>query len=400
MSQPAGAHPWWSGEHRFAGTGRVLLGFVIGAVFALVPTYYYYMGRERVLRDGLPDSASALPVTGERTGAEPPRASGSKPFASRMTYELSQLPQERVLPPPKPLPAAAPVAVAPPPAARPPAVAVVPIPAPAPEPFPERVANARRISAVPPDPRDRTREIEKEAQNAEYREPARAPKAAPLPPTAKVIEGREVELKPRLETPTRPIVAGAAVDTRAEIEAERKRVNEVAAARDTGRKSAEAPPVVTPGPQVAGVTPISRPSEGGARSVTAPAQGGATGSKAALGDSGPARGDVQGRLEVTREWIAGSPPATHTIQLMGTNSEEQLKGHLKSLSKTLEPEKLYIFRTMAQGKPSITVVYGAYADRQSALQALEKLPPAIVANKPVLRTLNGIRTEMKQHKTE
>ena len=41
------------------------------------------------------------------------------------------------------------------------------------EALPERVANARPISAVPPDPRDRTREIEKEAQKAEYREPAR-----------------------------------------------------------------------------------------------------------------------------------------------------------------------------------------------------------------------------------
>jgi len=55
---------------------------------------------------------------------------------------------------------------------------------------------------------------------------------------------------------------------------------------------------------------------------------------------------------------------------------------------------------VAQGKPSITVVYGSYADRQSAVQALEKLPAAITANKPVLRTVNGIRTEMKQHKTD
>jgi septal ring-binding cell division protein DamX len=85
---------------------------------------------------------------------------------------------------------------------------------------------------------------------------------------------------------------------------------------------------------------------------------------------------------------------------MGTNSEEQLKNHLKLLAKSLEPSKIYVFRTLAQGKPSMTVVYGAYADRQSALQALEKLPPSIVANKPVLRTVNGIRTEMKQNKTD
>jgi septal ring-binding cell division protein DamX len=83
---------------------------------------------------------------------------------------------------------------------------------------------------------------------------------------------------------------------------------------------------------------------------------------------------------------------------MGTNSEEQLKAQLKALSKVLEPKKLYVFRTRAQGKPAMTVVYGAYADRSAALQALESLPPSVSANRPVLRTVNGIRTELKQHR--
>ena len=348
MSEPASAHPWWSGEHRLAGTTRVLLGFVIGVVFALLPMYYFfsYMGWETVLRGGLPDAASALPVDGARVGGGPPASSGSKPFASRMTYELSQLPQERA-PPPKPLPTPAPLAVAPAPAVRPPAIAAPPVAAPAREPAPERVANARPISAVPPDPRDRTREIEKEAQNAEYREPARPAKAALARPVGKVIEGREVELNPRI-------------------------------------------------PQVAGVTPITRPPETAVRSNEGAAdKPGGAGSKGAPSASV----DVQSRLDATREWIAAAPSTTHTIQLMGTNSEEQLKGRLEALSKVLDPGKLYIFRTLAQGKPSITVAYGAYADRQSALQALEKLPGAITANGPVLRTVNGIRTEMKQHKT-
>jgi hypothetical protein len=403
MSQPANAHPWWSGEHHLAGTTRVLLGFVIGVIFALLPMYYFfsYMGWETVLRGGFPDSASALPVDDARVGGEPTASNGSKPFASRMTYELSQLPQERA-PPPKPLPTPVPIAVAPAPPARPPAAP--PVTAPAPEPAPERVANARPISAVPPDARDRTREIEKEAQNAEYREPARPAKAVLAPPVGKVIEGREVELKPRPpETSTRPIVAGASVDTRAEIEAERSRrpaeipAPRAAPAKDAGRKAAEPPAGSAPGPQVAGVTPITRPPETAVRSnAGAAAKPDGAGSKA---PAPSASADVQSRLDTTREWIAAAPSTTHTIQLLGTNSEEQLKGRLEALSKVLDPGKLYIFRTLAQGKPSITVAYGAYADRQSALQALEKLPAAITANGPVLRTVNGIRTEMKQHKT-
>jgi septal ring-binding cell division protein DamX len=82
---------------------------------------------------------------------------------------------------------------------------------------------------------------------------------------------------------------------------------------------------------------------------------------------------------------------------MGASTEGQLRTHLQALSKVLEPEKLFAFRTVAQGKPSITVVYGAYPDRQSALQALENLPPVAAAYRPVLRTVNGIRNELKQH---
>jgi septal ring-binding cell division protein DamX len=87
----------------------------------------------------------------------------------------------------------------------------------------------------------------------------------------------------------------------------------------------------------------------------------------------------------------------HTIQILGTNSEDQLKNQLRALAKVLEPQKIYVFRTFAQGKPTMTVVYGGYADRQAALQALEKLPPSVSANRPVLRTVNGIRSELKQH---
>lgn len=439
MSEAAGTSRWWGAGQGPSGATGLIVAFVIGAIFALVPTYY--MGREAGLQSGAArDPAFDSPVETPRGSSGPPSRNASKPFASRMTYELSHLPQERFPPPPKALTIvapAAPVAVAPAPAARPPVIATPPLP-PAEELPAERVANARPISALPPDPRDRTREIEKEREKAEYREPAARPvKAAPPPPVGKVIEGREVELKPRLpEVPTRPIAAGSGVDTRAEIEAERntrtnptpapsnptaardavKKSSEkpAAAAKDPARKSTEgtalaakkapeAPSAVTPGPQVAGVSPITPPPQVPDRNEALPAKasaGGSTAAATAAGLAPAASGNVKGRLDVTREWLAAAPQTTHTIQLMGTNSEEQLKGQLQSLSKVLDPTKLYIFRTMAQGKPSITVVYGAYADRQHALQALEKLPASVSANRPVLRTVNGIRTEMKQHKTE
>ena len=55
------------------------------------------------------------------------------------------------------------------------------------------------------------------------------------------------------------------------------------------------------------------------------------------------------------------------------------------------------YRTIAKQKPSLTVLYGTFDDRRAAQEALAKLPPALKAYKPVLRTMQGIRTEIAQH---
>ena len=398
VSPSAGTYPWLDADRKLTGTARLLLGFVIGALFALLPMYYFSMGRDAALRGPNvardQSLASADPSrVAETTGGR----SGSKPFASRMTYELSQLPEDRPAAPPK---AAPPVTVASAPLVRPVAAPVSAPAAPAGVELPatDRVVNARPISVVPPEPRDRTREIEKEAQKTEYREPARRqPQAAPSPVVGRVIEGRAVELEPPPkvvpETPARSIVAGVSADKKA---------------AEAPKKAIEDRSPVAVGPPVPGVTPIKPPARdgGSAQTVIAKAPA-ATSAIAASGAEAPAsssaaraRDAVESRLATTRDWLAAAAPTTHTIQLMGTNSEEQLRTHLQSLAKVVEPGKLYVFRTKAQGKPSITVVYGAYADRKSALQALEKLPAAIAANKPVLRTVNGIRAEMKQHNTD
>jgi hypothetical protein len=378
---------------RSFGTSRLLMGFVAGAVFTLAPMYYFFTAREAALR-GASGFATDAPVAEAPSGiAEQGRnlRGASVAFASRLTYELRQLPEE---------PPAAAVRTAPPPVAAAPALPG--------ESETARVTNARPISSVAPQARDRTPAIERESHKAEYREAPRqqpAPQAqAPAQPPARVVEGRDVVMKtPRLpDTPTRPIVADSSVNMRAEIESERSRLSaEVARAwpmptsaeAAAARKSAEARPVIALAPPIVGATPISRAAEPPRKEAEVkPAAAGASGANG--------EGDVENRLVATREWLAAAPQNTHTIQLLGTNSEAQLKAQLKSLSKQLEPGKIFVYRTLAQGKPSMTIVYGAYADKAAAVQALEKLPSAITANRPVLRTVNGIRAEMKQHRTD
>lgn len=108
---------------------------------------------------------------------------------------------------------------------------------------------------------------------------------------------------------------------------------------------------------------------------------------------------VQWRLAATQEWLANQRHTTFSIQLMGTADEQQLKRELNTLSKFVEMNRVFVYRTMARQKPSITVLYGSFDSLRAAQDALEKLPPLLQANRPILRTVQGIRTEIKQNQS-
>jgi septal ring-binding cell division protein DamX len=375
MNTPSSRPPSLSSERKLSGTTRVFLAFATGTLFALLPMYYFYTGRTAPLGASAVSSTAAAAADSQSDPGAPASAQSAERFAARMTYELSQVPTEpvKISPPAPRAPAADDVA-----AQRnslPPTSDVVA----------SRVQHARPIIATPPEPRDTTREMEKEARRAEYREPqSRQAPPAPEVVQPRVIDGREIALSSKPPAvATRAIGIPPAITGRAEPEAGARGAQPAS----PGGKGAETPALAS-GAVIAGVTPIGKAPEPPAKREAQP--------KAETALAGPPE-SVEGRLAATREWLAGAAQTTHTIQIMGTNNEEQLKSHLKTLSKLLDPLKIYAFRTVAQGKPAITVVYGAYADKHAALQALEALPAAVSANRPVLRTVNGIRAEQKQH---
>jgi septal ring-binding cell division protein DamX len=79
---------------------------------------------------------------------------------------------------------------------------------------------------------------------------------------------------------------------------------------------------------------------------------------------------------------------------MGSRSEEQLDRQLRSLARQVDPGLLFVFRTRAGDRPSMTVVYGAYTTRAEAQAALAALPASIRNFSPHLRTVQGIRAEI------
>ena len=99
------------------------------------------------------------------------------------------------------------------------------------------------------------------------------------------------------------------------------------------------------------------------------------------------------RLNATSSWLASHSPSTVTIQLMGAASDEQLKMDLATLSQQVELDNLFVYRTEVKNLPFLTVLYGSFANREDAMQALKKLPLELQKNKPQLRTIAGVLLE-------
>ena len=106
---------------------------------------------------------------------------------------------------------------------------------------------------------------------------------------------------------------------------------------------------------------------------------------------------LETRLAATQKWLATEVPNTYSIQLLGTTDAQQLKLHFHDLSKFVEMNEIYVYRTDVNGRPLLTVLYGNFSDRRSAQQVLSKLPQGLRANRPILRTVEGVRAEIKRH---
>jgi type II secretory pathway predicted ATPase ExeA/septal ring-binding cell division protein DamX len=112
-----------------------------------------------------------------------------------------------------------------------------------------------------------------------------------------------------------------------------------------------------------------------------------------------AESGLEARITATREWLASEPPGTYSIQLLGSENSEQLKRHLKVIAKSIEMNKIFVYRTVARQKPSLTVLYGSFNDHGAAKEALQTLPASLKAFKPILRTVQGIQGEIKRHES-
>ena len=152
------------------------------------------------------------------------------------------------------------------------------------------------------------------------------------------------------------------------------------------------PPTASPVIETRG--PASRPL-----AASAAATGEAAASPAS-GNPGLLAEDVlEQRLQATKQWLAQQSGSAYCIQLLGTNDPKLLRDYFKTIAKYLEIEKVYVYRTMANQRPSLTVLYGDFANRAEVNRTLESLPDELKANRPYYRTIQGVRSEIARYRS-
>jgi septal ring-binding cell division protein DamX len=207
-----------------------------------------------------------------------------------------------------------------------------------------------------------------------------APIAEPAPPPQPTAAAVAPAVEPA-PVPTAPATAAAPAETPAPV---------------ATLPAEPAPPATAPAPAVAPASPPDKPA-------AAPIKPIKTINKQEVVETPPEpvkRGDlVEQRILATREWLAQTGNNAYTIQLLGADNQQQLKNHLNVIRKLLEINEVYVYRTIAKQKPSMTVLYGSFVDRRSAQDALNKLPATLKAFKPIIRTAQGIRAEIAQHQS-
>ena len=113
----------------------------------------------------------------------------------------------------------------------------------------------------------------------------------------------------------------------------------------------------------------------------------------------PAGDVLEQRLHATERWLAQPRGPEYSIQLLGTNDPELLREYFKTIRKYLEIEKVFVYRTIANQRPSLTVLYGNFASRSAVNRMLDSLPDDLKANRPYYRTIQGIRSEIARHRS-
>lgn len=113
---------------------------------------------------------------------------------------------------------------------------------------------------------------------------------------------------------------------------------------------------------------------------------------------------LQQRLKATEYWLAHAEDGTATLQVMTLSVKdhalESLRLYLERLkAKGIELNNIFIYSAPKQNTRIYGVLYGSYSNRQQARQNLNALPEILKLDRPIPRTVIGIKQEIKKNKS-
>ena len=113
---------------------------------------------------------------------------------------------------------------------------------------------------------------------------------------------------------------------------------------------------------------------------------------AATASSASAPATVGGQQSGGDTWLMGQKSTDYTLQLMATHDEKLMQKYLGKYQFT-EPVAYFAFQR--DGKQWYAAVYGSYAEKSQAQNAVASLPAGVGKNPPWIRQFGGIHKLMK-----
>jgi septal ring-binding cell division protein DamX len=107
---------------------------------------------------------------------------------------------------------------------------------------------------------------------------------------------------------------------------------------------------------------------------------------------------VAARLAAGRELLAEGSGARYAVQLMVTDARERdyLESWLAEAGRAVEPKKLYVVPSAGADGPRLGVLFGAFAERGQALDAMGTLPASLRQFRPYVRSIDAVREEARR----
>jgi type II secretory pathway predicted ATPase ExeA len=100
------------------------------------------------------------------------------------------------------------------------------------------------------------------------------------------------------------------------------------------------------------------------------------------------------RLSETERWLVETDDSRFTIQILGASDAEILRKDLNAFREHIDMKRVFVYRTVANQRPSFTVLLGTYGTRAEAFREIKELPEPIRLNRPYYRTVRGVRAEI------